>query len=352
MKVAFITGVTGQDGSYLSEFLLDKGYKVVGLTRICSESKHERIEHLKSNPLFHMVDGDLSDTARIDTIIKSLIEYDTIEVYNLGAQSHVHLSFANPEYTANVDALGTLRILEAIHKTGHSEKYKFYQAGTSEMFGKVTQPIQNEETPFHPRSPYGVSKVFGYWITKNYRESYDMFACTGILFNHESERRGENFVTRKITLGLNEYLNHGTPIEIGNTEARRDWGYAKDYVEAMWLMLQRDTPDDYVISTGKTHSIKDFIETCLDELGISYRWREDGSCIQTDLEDTHKFGDDAEEGIPRVICRINSDFFRPAEVDVLIGDASKAKRELGWEPKTDFNALVKLMLKNDVTKYT
>lgn len=347
-KVAFITGITGQDGSFLAEFLLDKDYNVYGLTRICSESKHERIEHLKSHKNFYMVAGDLTDSSRIDSIIKSLSHHEVIEVYNLGAQSHVHLSFDNPEYTANVDALGTLRILEAIHKTGCCEKYRFYQAGTSEMFGKIKEQLQNEDTPFHPRSPYGVSKVFGYWITKNYRESYNMFACTGILFNHESERRGENFVTRKITLGLNEYLTKGTPIEIGNIYSKRDWGYAKDYVEAMWMMLQQDEPEDFVISTGETHSIKEFIEMCLDELAIPYKWDDDGSCIDTRLDDSHKFGHDAKEGIPRTICRINPEFFRPAEVDILIGDYSKAKEKMGWEPKTSLKELVKIMLKNDI----
>jgi GDPmannose 4,6-dehydratase len=243
MKAALITGVTGQDGSYLAEFLLSKEYDVYGIARYCSEKKHERIEHLKPNPRFHLVEGDLTDTARINAIISSFMDkYDVTEVYNLGAQSHVKISFDQPEFTANVDALGTLRILEAIRQTKFTSKFKFYQAGTSEMFGKIQEATQSETTPFYPRSPYGVSKLFGYWMTKNYRESYGMFACTGILFNHESERRGAEFVTRKITLGLDEWRRTGKPIELGNLEAKRDWGHAADYVEAMWLMIQQDIP--------------------------------------------------------------------------------------------------------------
>jgi GDPmannose 4,6-dehydratase len=331
MKAAFITGVTGQDGSYLSEFLLTKDYDVFGLARYCSEKKHERIDHLKTNPKFHLVEGDLTDTARINLIINSFEKYDLVEVYNLGAQSHVKVSFGQPEYTANVDALGTLRILEAIRQSNFSSKFKFYQAGTSEMFGKVQEPIQSETTPFYPRSPYGVSKVFSYWITKNYRESYNMFACTGILFNHESERRGAEFVTRKITLGLGEWLKTRKPIELGNLDAKRDWGHAKDYVEAMWLMLQQPGPDDFVIGTGETHSIREFIEIAFKELGGSLTWEDDVGMSNGD-----------------VVIKVNPEFYRPAEVDVLIADASKARDVLGWTPKISFEDLVKQMTRNDI----
>ena len=336
MKAALITGVTGQDGSYLAEFLLDKNYAVYGLARYCSERKHERIEHLKTNPEFHLVEGDLTDTARINSIINSFEQYDTIEIYNLGAQSHVKVSFSQPEYTANVDALGTLRILEAIRQTNFTSKFKFYQAGTSEMFGKVQAPLQNESTPFYPRSPYGVSKVFGYWITKNYRESYGMFACTGILFNHESERRGEEFVTRKITLGLVEWHNSRKPIELGNLDAKRDWGHAQDYVEAMWLMLQQPEPQDFVIGTGETHSIRDFIKEAISVMGLEIVW--EGSGVD-------EVGKDGFQG--NVVVRVNPEFYRPAEVDVLIADATKAREVLGWTPKISFKELVKRMMTND-----
>ena len=336
MKAAFITGVTGQDGSYLSELLLTKDYDVFGLARYCSETKHERIDHLKSNPRFHIVEGDLTDTARINLIINSFEKYDLIEVYNLGAQSHVKVSFGQPEYTANVDALGTLRILEAIRQTNFSSKFKFYQAGTSEMFGKVQESVQSETTPFYPRSPYGVSKVFSYWITKNYRESYNMFACTGILFNHESERRGSEFVTRKITLGLAEWLKTGKPIELGNLDAKRDWGHAKDYVEAMWLMLQQPTPDDFVIGTGQTHSIREFIEIAFKELNGTVVWGGHGE---------NEIGTCKETG--KTLIKINAEFYRPAEVDVLIANASKARDILGWTPKISFEDLVKQMTLGD-----
>jgi len=336
MKSAFVTGVTGQDGSYLAEFLLDRNYSVYGLARYCSEKKHERIEHLKTHPEFHLVEGDLTDTARINSIINSLEQYDLIEVYNLGAQSHVKHSFSQPEYTANVDALGTLRLLEAIKQTNFSSKFKFYQAGTSEMFGKIQDPIQNEKTPFYPRSPYGVAKVYSYWITKNYRESYGIFASTGILFNHESERRGAEFVTRKVTLGLAEWIKTRTPIELGNLDSKRDWGHAQDYVEAMWLMLQQPTPDDFVVATGQTHSIREFIEVACDQLGIKIRWNgsgEDETCTEL--------------GTGNVIVKINPEFYRPAEVDILIGDATKAHDVLNWRPKIDFPELVKRMVLSD-----
>lgn len=338
MKAAFITGVTGQDGSYLAEFLLEKDYSVYGLARYCSEKKRERITNIMTHPEFHLIEGDLTDTARINFLINSLEQYDLIEVYNLGAQSHVKLSFDQPEYTANVDALGTLRILEAIRQTNFSYKIKFYQAGTSEMFGKVQTMVQNENTPFYPRSPYGVSKVFGYWIAKNYRESYGLFSCTGILFNHESERRGADFVTRKITLGLGEWLKSGKPIELGNLDAKRDWGHAQDYIEAMWLMLQQPAPQDFVIATGETHSIREFIVFACDAIGIHTRWTGEGPdemCL------------DVATGNP--IVKVNPEFYRPAEVDVLIGDATRAHVELGWKPKISFRDLVKRMVHCDCT---
>jgi GDPmannose 4,6-dehydratase len=336
MKVAFVTGVTGQDGSYLAELLLSKDYDVYGLTRYCSEEKHERLVDAKKNPRFNIVYGDLTDSNRVSAIIKSFEGYDLVEVYNLGAQSHVKVSFDQPEYTANVDALGTLRLLEAIRSSGFQERVRFYQAGTSEMFGKVQHPIQSETTPFYPRSPYGVSKLFGYWITKNYRESYGMFACTGILFNHESERRGRDFVTRKITLGLSNYLKTGEPIELGNLDAQRDWGHAQDYVEAMWLMLQAQKPDDFVISTGRTHSIRAFVDVACLELGIAINWRGEG---------VDEVGVDALTG--GVVVRVNPEFFRPAEVDVLVGNSSKAYQELNWYPKISFEQLVKRMVQHD-----
>ena len=336
MKAALITGVTGQDGSYLAEFLLSKEYDVYGIARYCSEKKHERIEHIKSNPKFHLVEGDLTDTARINSIINSFENYDITEVYNLGAQSHVKVSFDQPEYTANVDALGTLRILEAIRQTKFTSKFKFYQAGTSEMFGKIQEPLQSETTPFYPRSPYGVSKLFGYWITKNYRESYDMFACTGILFNHESERRGAEFVTRKITLGLDEWFHTGKPIELGNLDAKRDWGHAADYVEAMWLMLQQPNAEDFVIGTGETHSIREFIELACEEMRVRIQWKGTG----TDEVGTTPEGE--------TVIKVNPAFYRPAEVDVLIANCSKARALLNWAPKTSFKDLVKRMVTHDV----
>jgi GDPmannose 4,6-dehydratase len=335
MKAALITGVTGQDGSYLAEFLLSKEYDVYGMARYCSEKKHERIEHIKTNPHFRLVEGDLTDTARINSIINSFESYDLVEVYNLGAQSHVKISFDQPEFTANVDALGTLRILEAIRQTNFSSKFKFYQAGTSEMFGKIQEPVQSETTPFYPRSPYGVSKLFGFWITKNYRESYGMFACTGILFNHESERRGSEFVTRKITLGLDEWRRTGKPIELGNLDAKRDWGHAADYVEAMWLMLQQSSPEDFVIGTGETHSIREFIELACDELGMKIQWSGEG---------TNEVGATPNGSI---VVKVNPAFYRPAEVDVLIANCTKARLVLDWKPKVSFKELVKRMINSD-----
>lgn len=337
MKAALITGVTGQDGSYLAELLLSKQYTVYGLARYCSEKKTARLVNVISNPEFNLIEGDLTDTSRMRSIIDSLNStYDCVEVYNLGAQSHVKISFDQPEFTANVDALGTLRILEAIRQTRSASKFKFYQAGTSEMFGKIQEPLQNENTPFYPRSPYGVSKLCAYWFTRNYREAYGMFACTGILFNHESERRGEDFVTRKITKGLAEWTRTHKPIELGNLDSKRDWGHAKDYVRAMWLMLQQDTPDDYVIGTGETHSIREFVEVAVSTIGIAGHWEGTG----TDEQFISSNG--------QVIVKVNPEFYRPAEVDVLIADPRKAYQELNWIAELKFKDLVSAMIVHDM----
>lgn len=335
MKAAFITGVTGQDGSYLAKFLIEKSYDVYGLVRYCSESKHDRINHIDG---LKIVRGDLTDSHRLTTIIREITncKYECIEVYNLAAQSHVKVSFEQPEYTANVDALGTLRLLEAIRMSGApTHIFKFYQAGTSEMFGKSPAP-QNEKTTFWPRSPYGVSKVFSYWITRNYRESYNMFACTGILFNHESERRGAEFVTRKITLGLSNWLKTGKVVQLGNLDAQRDWGHAEDYVEAMWLMLQQAAPEDLVIGTGHTHSVRDFINEALNHIPGEFTWRGEG--IHEKLVNEHG----------ATVVEINPDFYRPAEVDLLVADCQRAYEVLNWRPKTTFPLLVKRMIVNDI----
>jgi GDPmannose 4,6-dehydratase len=337
MKKALITGITGQDGSYLAELLLEKGYEVHGLVRRSSTFNTARIDHIlkdsheKGVKLFREY-GDLSDSSNLSRVLER-IKPD--EVYNLGAQSHVRISFDIPEYTGDVDGLGTLRLLDAIRDT--KIKTKFYQASSSEMFGKVREVPQNEETPFYPRSPYGVAKVFGYWITVNYRESYDMFACNGILFNHESPRRGENFVTRKITRGLARIkLGKDDCLYLGNLDAKRDWGYAKDYVEAMWLMLQQPKPDDYVIATGETHTVRECVEEAGKILGFEFDWKGKG---------IDEVGIDKKSG--KTIVRIDPYYFRPAEVDLLIGDSSKAKKALKWEPKTKFKDLIKLMAETD-----
>jgi len=335
MKAALVTGVTGQDGSYLSEFLLNKGYTVYGLCRYCSEKKRSRLTHLLSHPEFHLMEGDLTDTARINSIINSFEQYDSLEVYNLGAQSHVKVSFDQPEYTANVDALGTLRILEAIRQCGFSQKVRFYQAGTSEMFG-ASKPPQSETTPFYPRSPYGVAKLYAYWIVKNYRESYGMYACTGVLFNHESERRGEEFVTRKVTLGLAEYLKTGKVLELGNLDSARDWGHAQDYVEGMWMMLQREYPDDFVIGTGETHTIREFVELAGKTAGLNVTWS--GSGVDEEGRDSNG----------NLFVRINQEYYRPAEVDNLRADPSRARLILGWAPSISFQELVKRMMESDL----
>lgn len=322
-KKALITGITGQDGSYLAELLLDKGYEVYGLIRRSSSFNTKRIDHIYQDPhergaRLHLVFADLADSSSIFSVLSD-IRPD--EVYNLAAQSHVKVSFDIPEYTADVTGTGTVRLLEAIHKLGL--KSKFYQASSSEMFGKVLEVPQTETTPFYPRSPYGAAKVYSYWITKNYRESYGMFACNGILFNHESPRRGETFVTRKITKAVaNIQAGLQDKLYLGNLDSKRDWGYAKDYVEAMWLMLQQDEPDDYVVATNETHTIKEFLEESFSHVGLD--WKD--------------------------YVEIDSKYFRPAEVDLLIGDYSKAKEKLGWEPKTRFKELAQLMVDSDIAE--
>ncbi len=337
MKKAIITGITGQDGSYLAELLLEKGYEVHGLIRRSSSFNTARIEHLYQDPhqkntrlFLHY--NDLSDSSNISRLIAK-IKPD--EIYNLGAQSHVRVSFDQPEYTSDIVALGTLRILDAIRESG--VKTKFYQASSSEMFGEVQEIPQRETTPFYPRSPYGCAKVYGYWITKNYRESYNMFAVNGILFNHESPRRGETFVTRKITLGLTRIrLGLMDTLYLGNLDAKRDWGYAKDYVEGMWKMMQVKKPDDFVLATNETHTVREFIEECAKLLGFKLAWKGKG---------VKERGIDAHTG--KTIIAIDPRYFRPAEVDLLIGDYTKAKKALGWKPKTTFKELVKIMTDAD-----
>lgn len=337
-RVAVITGITGQDGSYLAELLLQKHYRVVGVVRRSSSPNRERIQHLLSNPRLELREADLCDTTSIRTALMDLPHTHRIEIYNLAAQSHVHSSFRQPEYTADVDALGPLRLLEAIRALGLGDKTRFYQASTSELFGKVVESPQRETTPFYPRSPYAVAKLYGYWIVKNYRESYGLYACNGILFNHESERRGEEFVTRKITQGLAKVYRSLTEVlDIGTLDAQRDWGYAPEYVEGMWRMLQQDTPDDYVLATGETHSVREFIEEAVRVLGHTVTWEGEG---------LNEVGRD-ETG--RIIVRVNPAFYRPAEVVLLIGDASRARERLGWTPTTSFSELVRRMTLTDWT---
>lgn len=332
---AIITGITGQDGSYLADFLLNKGYEVHGIKRRSSLLNTERVDHLYSNPNFKLHYGDLTDATNLIRIIQ---EVQPDEIYNLGAQSHVKVSFETPEYTANVDALGTLRILEAIRLLGLEKKTKFYQASTSEMYGLVQEIPQTETTPFYPRSPYGVAKLYAYWITKNYRESYGMFACSGILFNHESPVRGETFVTRKITRGVAKiHLGLEDKIKLGNLDALRDWGHARDYVEGMWLMLQQDKPDDYVLATNTQISVREFTNMAFKEIGINLTWEGEG---------IDERGIDSDTG--RVLVEIDERYFRPSEVETLLGDYSKSKRELGWEPKTSIEQLVSEMVSSDV----
>jgi len=328
MKVALITGITGQDGSYLTELLLQKGYEVHGIVRRASLINTDRIDHVYDSINLHY--GDLTDSTNLVRVIQQ-VQPD--EIYNLGAQSHVKVSFEMPEYTGMVDGLGTLRILEAVRLLGMEKKTRIYQASTSEMFGKVQEIPQSETTPFYPRSPYGVAKVYGYWIVKNYRESYGLHASSGILFNHESPRRGETFVTRKITRGLSRISTGQQDIlYLGNLNAKRDWGHAKDFVEAMWLMMQQDEPDDYVIATGQQYSVRDFVEEAAPYFGLRIEWMGEG---------IDEIGFDWNTKKP--VIKVDPKYFRPAEVETLLGDASKAKQKLGWEPKISFEQLVEDM---------
>ena len=344
-KVALITGVTGQDGSFLAEFLIEKGYEVHGIIRRSSSFNTERIEHLyfeewvrdmKRGRALNLHYGDMTDSSSLIRIIQ---QTQPDEIYNLAAQSHVKVSFDVPEYTAETDATGTLRLLEAVRILGLEKKTKIYQASTSELFGLVQEIPQRETTPFYPRSPYGVAKLYGFWITKNYRESYGMFAVNGILFNHESERRGETFVTRKITLAAARIAaGEQDKLYLGNLSALRDWGYARDYVECMWLMLQHDTPEDFVIATGEQHSVREFTERAFHEVGIDLRWEGEG---------VEERGIDITTG--RVLVEVDPKYFRPAEVETLLGDPTKAKELLGWNPsKTSFEELVRIMVRHDV----
>jgi len=336
-KKALITGITGQDGSYLSEFLLQKGYEVHGIIRRSSNFNTQRIDHLLSNShgneQVHLHYGDLIDSSSLNRILE-IVQPD--EIYNLGAQSHVHISFQIPEYTTEAGAIGTLRILDAIKEVGL--KPRFYQASSSELYGKVTQIPQTELTPFYPRSPYACAKLYAYWITVNYREAYDIFACNGILFNHESPRRSEIFVTRKVTRAVARIKKRKqSKLYIGNLDAKRDWGYAKEYVEAMWLILQQDTPDDYVIATGETHSVRELCETAFSVAGIYLEW--EGKGISTRGIDK-RTGD--------VVIEVDPKYFRPTEVDLLVGDISKAQKSLGWSPKIRFTELIRMMVEHDL----
>lgn len=336
MKKALITGVTGQDGSFLSEFLIEKGYDVHGIIRRSSVDFRNRIAHLEGHPKFHLHYGDLSDTSSLVKII-GMVKPD--EVYNLAAQSHVQVSFDSPEFTADIDATGVLRILEAVRITGLSETCRIYQASTSELYGKVEEVPQNENTPFHPYSPYAVAKLYGYWIIREYREAYKMFCCSGILFNHESERRGETFVTRKITLAAARIAQgKQDKLFLGNLDSLRDWGYARDYVECMWLILQHDVPEDFVIATGVQHSVREFATLAFHFAGIELEWQGKG---------LNEKG--IEKGTGRILVEVSPDFYRPTDVINLWGDPSKAKKELGWNPmKTSFEKLVELMVKHDM----
>ncbi len=332
MKKALITGITGQDGSYLAEFLLEKGYEVHGIIRRASLINTHRIDHIYEQIKLHY--GDLTDSTNLVRVIQQ-VQPD--EIYNLGAQSHVKVSFEMPEYTGQTDALGTLRILEAVRLLGMENKTRIYQASTSEMFGKVVEIPQKETTPFYPRSPYGVAKVYGYWIVKNYRESYGLHASSGILFNHESPRRGETFVTRKITRGLSSISTGQQDIlYLGNLNAKRDWGHAKDFVEAMWLMLQQDEPDDYVIATGEQYSVREFVEAAAPYFGMNIAWHGEG---------VDEVGID--KNTKKTVIKVSPKYFRPAEVETLLGDATKAKKKLGWKPKISFKQLVEDMCKNE-----
>lgn len=348
-KTALITGVTGQDGAYLAELLLAKGYEVHGIKRRSSMFNTERVDHLYQDPhdkniRFKLHYGDLSDSMNLTRIIQ---EVQPDEIYNLGAMSHVKVSFETPEYTGNVDGLGALRILEAVRLLGLTKKTRIYQASTSELFGKVQEVPQTEKTPFYPRSPYGIAKLYAYWMTVNYREAYDIFACNGILFNHESPLRGETFVTRKITRAAARIaLGMQDTLYLGNLDAKRDWGHAKDYVEAMWLMLQQDTPDDYVIATGVTTSVRDLVKMAFSELGIDLKFTGKG---EEEVGIVHSCSN-PEFQLPEgeVVIRIDPDYHRPTEVDLLVGDASKCKKQLNWSPKYSLEELIKEMVEADL----
>ena len=331
MKTALITGITGQDGSYLAELLLEKGYEVHGIVRRSSMINTHRIDHIYDNPNLTLHYGDLTDATNIIGVIKKT---EPDEIYNLGAQSHVKVSFETPEYTGNVDGLGTLRVLEAVRLLGMEDKVRIYQASTSELYGKVQETPQTETTPFYPRSPYGVAKLYGFWIVKNYRESYGMHASSGILFNHESPRRGETFVTRKITRGLSR-ISVGLQdcLYLGNLDAKRDWGHAKDYARAMWLMLQQDEPDDYVIATGEQYTVREFVDRASNYFGMKIEWMGEGM---------DEVGYDW--NTKRPVVKVSEKYFRPAEVESLLGDATKAKEKLGWEPEISFKELIEDMV--------
>lgn len=335
-KIALITGVTGQDGSYLAEFLLSKNYEVHGMVRRSSLEQKLRIDKLFKNKNFHVHYGDMTDTGNVNALV---LKIQPDEIYNLAAQSHVKISFDIPEYTANCDALGTLRLLEAIRINGLTKKTKFYQASTSELYGKLCEVPQNENTPFYPRSPYACAKLYSYTLVVNYREAYGIYACNGILFNHESPRRGDSFVTKKITRSVSEIkLGITDCFSLGNINAYRDWGYAKEYVEGMWLMLQHDTPEDFVLATGKKHSVKEFIEMAFNYINIEIKWK--GSGLK-------EVGFDPSNG--KILVKIDPYYFRPTEVDLLLGDPSKAKDKLGWESKTSLKELVNIMMDSDLS---
>ena len=373
MKKALITGITGQDGAYLAEYLLGKGYEVHGIKRRSSSFNTARVDHLYRDPheedvRFFMHYGDLTDATNLIRIVQ---EIQPDEIYNLAAQSHVKVSFETAEYTANTDALGTLRLLEAIRILNMADHVRFYQASTSELFGKVQGVPQNEKTPFYPRSPYAVAKLYAYWICVNYREAYGMFACNGILFNHESPMRGETFVTRKITRAVARIkLGFQQKLFLGNFDAKRDWGHAKDFIRAMWLMLQQDKPDDYLIATGESHSVREFVELAFKEIGVEIEWQGQGveevgmvSEVRSQklesqkaingqqmTDDRRQINEGGEASIKEgdVVVEVDSRYFRPTEVDYLLGDASKAKKELGWEPSISFNEMVSQMVKEDL----
>ena len=362
-KKALITGITGQDGSFLAEFLIEKGYEVHGILRRSSSFNTGRIEHLyldewvrdmHQKRLINLHWGDMTDSS---SLIRIISEIKPDEIYNLAAQSHVKVSFDVPEFTADVDAMGTLRLLEAVRITGLTDKCRIYQASTSELFGMVQEVPQKETTPFYPRSPYGVAKQYGFWIMKNYRESYGMYCCNGILFNHESERRGENFVTRKITLAVARIAQgFQDKLYLGNLNSLRDWGYAKDYVECMWLILQQPKPEDFVIATGQYHTVRDFCTLAFKEVGIELRWegdgvKEKGICIKDNREMVNGKRSTVNSLEGKALVEVDPKYFRPAEVDQLLGDPTKAKTQLGWNPnKTSFEELVKIMVKHDMKK--